>query len=167
MNGNLMKNLEVLGEIFYNYDAIDITHHINSRLFDTAIYLNQGAESLVYDAGEYVYKVKKLGVILIEDLIAQVANIKKNDTIFLEEEPIGILTHTLEPSVKHLVTRQKKIKSVSSEHDIIIALIKQGWTPLVTSYEKDNKVIFDIKPENCGIDKDGNIKIIDCMSYTK
>jgi hypothetical protein len=162
-----MKNLEVLGEIFYNYDAIDITHCIYSSLFDSATYLNQGAESLVYDAGEYVYKIKKLGVILIEDLIAQISNIKKNDAVFLEEEPIGYLTHKLDPFVKHLVTRQKKINPVSSEHDILMALIKQGWNPLVTSYEKDGTVIYDIKPENCGIDKDGNIKIIDYMSYIK
>jgi hypothetical protein len=170
MNGNLMKNLEVLGEIFYNYDAIDITHHVYSNLFNSATYLNQGAESLVYDVGEYVYKIKKIGFVKEEDIYKQIDTItkKNNIPIFLDEEPIGILTHILEPTVKHLVTKQKKIFTITySIPNIIAAFIKQGWTPLVASYEKDGIVIYDIRPENCGIDEDGNIKIIDCMSYTK
>ena len=170
MNGNLMKNLEILGEIFYNYDAIDITHHVYSSLFDSATYLNQGTESLVYDAGEYVYKIKKIGYVKEEDIYKQIDNVKKKNRIpiFLEEEPIGILTHILEPSVKHLVTKQKKIfPAVYNISNMMMTLIKQGWTPLATSYEKDEIVIFDIKPENCGIDEDGNIKIIDCRTYNK
>lgn len=171
MNGNLMKNLEVLGKIFYNYDAIDITHHICSDLFERTIFINQGAESLVYDAGDYVYKIKKFGYVDIENIYKQISDIKKKNKIptFLEEEPIGILTHTLEPSIKHLVTKQKKIFPLITEHNtsIVLAFIKQGWNPLTTSYEKDGIVVYDIRPENCGLDEDGNFKIIDCMSYTK
>lgn len=170
MNGNLMKNIEVLGEIFYNYDAIDITHCVYSSLFDSATYLNQGAESLVYESGDYVYKVKKIGYIKEEDIYEQIDIIKKKNRIpiFLEEEPIGILTHILEPTVKHLVTKQKKIFPVEySIPNMMVTFIKQGWTPLATSYEKDGIVVYDIRPENCGLDEDGNFKIIDCMSYTK
>lgn len=165
------KFMEELGKIFYNYDAIDITHHVYSDLFKETVFLNQGAESLVYDAGDYVYKIKKIGYVDVEDIHKQISGIKKKNKIpiFLEEEPIGILTHTLESSVKHLVTKQKKIFPLVTGHNTptILAFIKQGWTPLTTSYEKDGLVVYDIRPENCGLDEDGNFKIIDCMAYTK
>lgn len=158
-----------LGTIFYNYDAIDITVHINSTLFNDSEYLNSGVESLVYDKGDYVYKVKKDGYISDEDLEKQKQHIinKNKIEIFLEEEIVGYLTHLLEPSVKHLVTKQKKVSVQKDCTEIVLQLVKNNWIPTVSQYEKDNYVIYDIRPDNCGIDENGNFKIIDCVSYTK
>ena len=40
----------------------------NCSLFNNNNYINSGVESLVYDVGDYVYKVKKHGYTLQKDL---------------------------------------------------------------------------------------------------
>ena len=168
MNGNLILNN--LGTIFYNYDAIDITSDVNCSLFNNSNYINSGVESLVYDVGDYVYKVKKHGYTLQKDLENQLylLNEKNEINTFLKEEPVGYLTHLLESSVKHLVTKQKKVNVTTDNYiEVIKELMEQDWIPIVSSYIKDKYVIYDIRPENCGIDEEKNFKIIDCNMYKK
>ena len=56
---------------------------------------------------------------------------------------------------------------VERPSSVVKELMEYNWIPIVSSYIKDKYVIYDIRPENCGIDEEGNFKIIDCNMYKK
>lgn len=165
--------MNVIGTIFYNWDEIESSVDIRSDLLKE--YVNSGSESFVYNSeDDYVYKVSKLGFSNKEEFNKYLDFIKERNTcpVMLEQEYVGCLKHLI-ADVYHPVFKQKKIQvfeDVDYEQFVckyITEFMKSGWIPKVTQYSKGNQIIWDINPRNCGLDENGNIKIIDCMIYNK
>lgn len=163
----------VVGTIFYNYDSIESSCDVKSDLFN--IKIGFGSESIVYEGNEeYVYKISKLGFTNEEEFDKYLKDIQQRNECPIMEPQIyvGTLKHLI-ADVYHPVFKQKRVKIFKDiEYNTFIInyinnFIKSGWIPNISQYSKENQVIYDINPRNCGLDKDGNLKIIDCMIYTK
>lgn len=165
-----MNFFETLGTIFYNYGELEETCTIISPLFGEKI--GEGDEFLVYKStkGNHVYKVSKLGFFSMNDLSKYIlSKLDKNKCpLFLKMGCSGFLKHKL-ADIWHPVFNQRFIQPLESLNisDYINEFKKYGYIPTVSEFTKDDTVIYDITPKNCGIDEEGNFKIIDCKIYKK
>lgn len=158
-----------LGTIQYKWGKLDSTFKVEGDLFND--FMDQGADSLVYNGKEYVYKIDKDVYYSLEEL-QEAANEKILLTSYIKEfEPLYFIGYVkvLGFDAYHIVYKQKQLRQTLKDewNQLLLDLHNDGWNPHRFSADKKGLSIYDVNIWNTGVDENGNVKLIDCKIYNR
>jgi hypothetical protein len=159
-----------LGTIQYKWGQLDSTAKITGEdLFEN--YLDQGADSLVYEKGEFVYKIDKNIQYSMEEIEEAIKEKLFLTSLVQDFEPLTYIGYLKVKGFDayHIVYRQKKLrKALQSEwQNLILKLHNDGWHPYQFNADKKGVSLYDIGIHNIGVDENGTPRILDCAIYSR
>lgn len=158
-----------LGTIQYQWGKMDYTYKVTGELFEN--FLDQGAESLVFEKDEFVYKINKDIYYSLEELEKAVKDKLYLISLIKEFEPIEYVGYVkvVGFDAYHIVYKQKKLRpSLEVEwQQLILNLHNDGWNPHQFNADKKGLSLYGIRKPNTGVNEFGEVKIIDCKIYSR